>query len=191
MIYNDADIYKSILIDCDVFRHLHHLKLLETVVNSLPSNFIMLDIVEAELTRSPRFIPIVKDYVDKSVIVIQKISIKDTDIITEHFNLISNDVGPGESACMSVARFNDNVIGSSNLSDIFEYCNQHKISYLTTLDLLCIATLRNKITEEQFNSAVSNLIANNFKLPNTNLKSYISNNQNLQQLCLMLDNAQE
>jgi hypothetical protein len=47
--------------------------------------------------------------------------------------------GDGESACMAVARYNKNILGSSNLRDIKNYCTTHKIDYLTTMDFLCAA----------------------------------------------------
>lgn len=47
--------------------------------------------------------------------------------------------GKGESACMAFCRFTNNVIGSSNLRDIKEYCAAQQITYLTTLDFLYYA----------------------------------------------------
>ena len=47
--------------------------------------------------------------------------------------------GKGESACMAFCRFTHNVIGSSNLRDIKDYCAAQKITYLTTLDFLYYA----------------------------------------------------
>ena len=45
-------------------------------------------------------------------------------------------LGKGESACMVYCRDNQDVLGSSNLKDIREYCSQNQITYLTTLDFL-------------------------------------------------------
>lgn len=187
MIFRDEDILKDILIDCDVFRHLHFLGYFEVVNDSLPSKFIMLDIVEAELIRTVKFVPIVKHYVDKSIISLKNMSIRNKNIITEHFKFISNDVGPGESACMSVARFSDNVIGSSNLSDIYEYCGTHKISYLTTLDLLFISVLQKKLTETEFDIAIDNLRKNDYRIPNTTFKKFSLKNGTLKKQCEQLN----
>ena len=53
--------------------------------------------------------------------------------------------GKGESACMAFCRFTNNVIGSSNLRDIKEYCAAQQITYLTTLDFLYYAYIRGKM----------------------------------------------
>ncbi len=47
--------------------------------------------------------------------------------------------GDGESACLAVARYQKNIVASSNLKDIRSYCEQHRIDYLTTMDFLCEA----------------------------------------------------
>jgi len=188
MIFKDEDIFKDVLLDCDVFRHLHFLSYLSRVVNSLPGSFIMLDIVEAELTVSKKFIPIVKTYVDDSILIIKKLPFKNKDILTEHFNFLSNNVGAGESACMSVARFNDNVIGSSNLTDIFNYCSIHKIPFLTTLDLLFIAVCRKELSISEFDQAIVDLIANDYRIPMVNFKSFSEKNGALKKWCDQLSN---
>ena len=48
-------------------------------------------------------------------------------------------LGKGGSACMVYCRDNKDVLGSSNLKDIKEYCASNQITYLTTVDfsLLC------------------------------------------------------
>lgn len=46
------------------------------------------------------------------------------------------DLGKGESACLSYCKFTENVVVSSNLKDVLNYCNRHKLAHLTTLDLV-------------------------------------------------------
>jgi predicted nucleic acid-binding protein len=57
--------------------------------------------------------------------------------------------GKGESACLAYCRFNNDVIGSSNLRDILNYCKEYGIEYLTTLDFLAEAYHRNLLTEAE------------------------------------------
>ncbi len=47
--------------------------------------------------------------------------------------------GDGESACLAYARFSNNIIASSNLKDIDNYCKMHNVVYLATFDFLCQA----------------------------------------------------
>jgi hypothetical protein len=114
-------------------------------------------------------------------------SIKNKKIVAEHFNFLSNNVGPGESACMSVARFNDNVIGSSNLSDISKYCKDHKISYLTTLDFLFIGVIQNQISEKQFDEAIEKLRNNDYRVPKITFDDFSRANVTLRKQCDLLN----
>ena len=52
--------------------------------------------------------------------------------------------GKGESACMAYCKYTNNVVGSSNLKDIKDYCAQNNITYLTTCDFLYYAWRRQK-----------------------------------------------
>jgi hypothetical protein len=44
--------------------------------------------------------------------------------------------GDGESACIAYVRYSNDIIGSSNLSDVKNYCNLHSIDLLTTMDFV-------------------------------------------------------
>lgn len=48
-------------------------------------------------------------------------------------------LGDGERACMSMARFGQEVIASSNFRDVAPYCDENGIEYIGTLDVLTIA----------------------------------------------------
>ena len=50
---------------------------------------------------------------------------------------------------MIYCRDNQDVLGSSNLKDIKEYCSQNNITYLTTLDFLYYAYCRKKMTQRE------------------------------------------
>ena len=55
-------------------------------------------------------------------------------------------LGRGESACMVYCRYNHDVVGSSNVSDVTAYCTEHGITYLTTNDFLYYGISRGIIT---------------------------------------------
>ncbi len=82
-------------------------------------------------------------------------------------------LGKGESACMVYCRDNQDVLGSSNLKDIKEYCNQNQITYLTTLDFLYYAFVRKKMTKENVTAFIAEVISKGSKLPNVDIKKYI------------------
>lgn len=80
---------------------------------------------------------------------IHEIAIKsDIRIFTEYSRLIKQ-FGKGESACMAYCRFTRNTIGSSNLKDIRNYCEEHQITYLTTLDFIATAFQKKLLTEAE------------------------------------------
>lgn len=81
-------------------------------------------------------------------------------------------LGKGESACMVYCRDNQDVLGSSNLKDIKEYCNQNQITYLTTLDFLYYAFVRKKLTKEDVDAFISEVIAKGSKLPVVDIDRY-------------------
>ena len=81
-------------------------------------------------------------------------------------------LGKGESACMVYCRDNQDVLGSSNLKDIKEYCNQDQITYLTTLDFLYYAFVRKKMTKEDVDAFISEVIAKGSKLPVVDIDRY-------------------
>lgn len=69
----------------------------------------------------------------------------------EYFRLTSTapgspHLGKGESACMVYCRFHNDVVGSNNGIDIYNYCDQHGIIYLTTNDFFCYAIKRGLLT---------------------------------------------
>ena len=47
--------------------------------------------------------------------------------------------GEGERACMAIARFDKEVIASSNFRDVATYCQEHNIEYIGVMDILTIA----------------------------------------------------
>ena len=74
----------------------------------------------------------------------------------EYFRLTSRAVGlgRGESACMVYCLYHHDVVGSSNLKDIKEYCKRNGIAYLTTCDFLWYAWKRGMMTEDEIRAFV-------------------------------------
>jgi hypothetical protein len=74
-------------------------------------------------------------------------------------------LGAGESACLVYARFNKNVLASSNLKDIKQYCSFHNIEYVTTIDLLVIGYEKFILTEQECNDFIETVRGTGSKLP--------------------------
>jgi hypothetical protein len=80
---------------------------------------------------------------------IHEIVIKSDLRIFAEYNRLKKMFGKGESACMAYCRFTNNTIGSSNLKDIRLYCEEHEITYLTTLDFIAVAFHKKLLTEAE------------------------------------------
>ena len=74
-------------------------------------------------------------------------------------------IGEGEAQCLAFVRYNTHVLASSNLRDIRTYCEAHKLTYLTTLDLLSEAMRSKLMTEEECDKFIENVLKQNSKLP--------------------------
>ncbi|HBE42278.1 MAG TPA: hypothetical protein DDW27_13925 [Bacteroidales bacterium] len=67
---------------------------------------------------------------------------------------------------MAVAKFNKNIIASSNFRDIAPYCKANNILYLGTLDILNIALQKGVFDEARCNIFISTAIkVNNARFP--------------------------
>ena len=93
------------------------------------------------------------------------------DSMMEYAKLLRT-LGKGESACMVYCRDNHDVLGSSNLRDIKDYCAVNGITYLTTLDFLYYAYVRKKMTKEECDSFIDAVISKDSKLPRIDISQY-------------------
>lgn len=73
---------------------------------------------------------------------------------------------------MVYCRDNNDVLGSSNLRDIKQYCTENGITYLTTLDFLYYAYIRKKITKEECDAFIEEVISKDSKIPRIDISQY-------------------
>lgn len=90
----------------------------------------------------------------------------------KEFFLLQRTLGKGESACMIYCRDNRDVLGSSSLKDIKEYCSKNNITYLTTLDFLYYAYCRKKMTEQECKKFMQEVNNAGSKLPIIDITQY-------------------
>src|SRR5574344_332860 len=93
------------------------------------------------------------------------------EMLLEFANL-KNTFGDGESACMAYCKFNHDVVGSSNLKDIKEYCIDNNITYVTTLDFLYYAFKRDILTADECNKIIQTVRTHGSKLPDMTIEEY-------------------
>lgn len=93
----------------------------------------------------------------------------------KEYAMLRSRFGKGESACMAYCRYTNNVIGSSNLKDIKDYCNKQNIAYLTTTDFLYYAYINKKMTAEECSDFISTVNYKGSKLPVIDITRYTPN----------------
>lgn len=82
-------------------------------------------------------------------------------------------LGDGERACMSIARFGQEVVASSNFRDVAPYCEANGIEYVGTLDILVIAMQKGIYTAEDCNKFITDAQGlNEAKFPVNDINMY-------------------
>lgn len=166
-----SDNVKIVLLDADVISHFiacGELLYLHKILEPYPLK--ILDNVYKEISR----IHSRKSILDKVIHSANNISvipfpIKNIDIKKEYARIKKENplIGDGERACMAVARFNKNIIASSNFRDIAPYCTKFKIPYLGTLDILYIAWKKGVFSEKRCKKFILDAKnINNARFPN-------------------------
>lgn len=145
----------KIVLDTDVIIHFAKGEMLSMLPSIFPEyQFVVLDIVKSEIKR-----PLLTQ-LERQISVlgnITEVAFGDTpEERSEYFRLTSRAVGlgRGESACMVFCLYHHDVVGSSNLKDIKEYCKRNGIAYLTTCDFLWYAWKRGMMTEDEIRAFV-------------------------------------
>jgi hypothetical protein len=162
---------RKILLDADVIIHFQKAVELGRLPLIFPNQFVILDVVYKEVSRIPHLLTEIDN-----MIIMFKIPVldfpPDREILIEYSKL-KKLYGPGESACMAVARFQKQFIASSNLRDLKEYCSEHSIQFYTTMDLLEIALSKGVFNEDDCDNFIRTVKAKNSKLPVNTMKEFL------------------
>ena len=152
----------KIVLDADVIIHFSKGGLLSLLPKIFPEyDYIVLDKVYDELAT-------VKNQLDNQILYfknIRKVVFAPTSEMLREYANLKVSFGDGESACMTYCRFTSNIIGSSNLRDIKNYCTYHGITYLTTLDFLYYAWYRKHLTDQECIAFINEVISKGSRLP--------------------------
>lgn len=80
-------------------------------------------------------------------------------------------IGKGEASAISLAKFNDGILGSNNLKDILPYVKLFSLKHITTGDILVEALSKGLITERQGNTMWEDMIKR--KLPASTFSDFL------------------
>lgn len=96
-----------------------------------------------------------------------------TDIrVLMEYAKLKKQFGAGESACMAYCRYHKDVLGSSNLKDIKNYCKEHDIQYLTTMNFLNESYNKKLLSEADCDEFIYYVKSSGSKLPFGTIKEY-------------------
>ena len=160
---------KKIVLDADVLIHFAKAGYLNVLPSILPEyEHIVLSVVYDEVRSIQQQLDNQIEYLKN----LRKLQFEPTREMRREYAMLTSRFGRGESACMAYCKFTDDVIGSSNLKDIQDYCNSNDIKYLTTLDFLHYAYCRKILTKEQCNEFITAVREKGSKLPLVDIATY-------------------
>jgi len=161
----------KVILDSDVLIHFIKGECLNLLPKILPSySFVILDIVyDNELAKSHRVI------IQNTVTLLKAITIEHWEPTREErqeFLHLQKKFGLGESAAMAYCKYHNDVLASSNLRDIVDYCNENKITYFTTMDFLYQAMSCNLMSEQTCDEFIRKVVLSNSKLPVSKMSEF-------------------
>jgi predicted nucleic acid-binding protein len=95
----------------------------------------------------------------------------------------SPQLGAGERACLAIARYDKDVIASSNFRDVADYCKEFDIEHIGVMDILTIAVRRGIFSNDDCNMFIHDAITiNDGKFPVDKFENY-NPTRNLDEFC--------
>lgn len=164
---------KIILIDADVVSHFITGGAIIHLPRIFPHKIKVLDKVYSELSRFPKKKMEIDNLINFKLLEIMPFP-EENEVIKKEYLHIKKLMfkGDGESACLAVVRNTKDILASSNLKDIANYCKMHSIAYLTTMDFLCEAKKNGIMSELDCDSFIAKVKAFGSKLPVNKMAEY-------------------
>lgn len=161
----------QIVLDADVVIHFAKGGWLNKLPSIFPDyEYILLEAVHEE------FLSDIRTQVDNQIALLKNITLHPfapRGEMLREYAMLRSKFGKGESACMAYCLFTHNVIGSSNLRDIRAYCQEKKITYLTTLDFLWYAWHKHLMTNDEVKTFISEVRSKGSILPDVDIEEYV------------------
>lgn len=166
----------KIVLDADVIIHFIKADQFSLLLDIFPEfEYLILDVVYDEVTVNHQ----TRLQIDNTLKFLhnrlKSVSFSPKGELKYEYAKLRSSFGKGESACMVYCKENNDVLGSSNLKDIKDYCIENNITYLTTLDFLYYAFIRKKMNKPEIEFFIETVIAKGSKLPQTDIETYIPN----------------
>lgn len=157
---------KIILIDADVISHFITGGQILMLAKIFPYPIKVLDKVYAEISRMPGRKTEVDNLINFNLLELIPFPENDSQVKKEYLHIKKFMFkGDGEAACLAVVRYSQNILASSNLKDIANYCKMHQITYLSTMDFLCKAVEEKLLSESDCNEFIQKVLKAGSRLP--------------------------
>ena len=183
---------KIILLDSDVISHFMSTARIDLLPQILSPHHLF---IVADVYRESIHHPLFEDRKQEldnwiSKYKIQKIDFPwNNDNIKLEFYRIKKEspqLGAGERACLAIARYEKDVIASSNFRDVADYCEEYSIEHIGVMDILTIAVRRNIFTIADCNKFIHDaIVINDAKFPVAKYEDYTPS-RNLDEFCAPL-----
>ena len=160
----------QIVLDADVVIHFAKGNRLSQLPSIFPDyEYVLLEKVYEELLD-------IRTQVDNQIYFMKNITLlpfNPRGEMLREYAMLKSRFGKGESACMAYCLFTNNVIGSSNLRDIRAYCEEKKITYLTTMDFLWYAWRKHLMTANEVKTFINEVKSKGSILPEGDIERYV------------------
>ncbi len=156
----------KIVLDTDVISSFAWVDRFDIVIKLYSPDIIILDVVKEELIKVRHLFDIVNKYIESEDIQFIKIDPYSEEGI-EYARLLKDlwSIGKGEAACMAYCRYHNCILGSSNFSDILDYCEKFNIRINTTVEIM-IEAYKNELIDFRIGSRIwKKMIEKRRKLP--------------------------
>jgi len=161
---------KKILLDADVIIHFIKGERIGILNKIFPNKLYILDVVFSEVFQGAQR-PMVENLIRMRII--EELSFDNDLVVLKEYARLKKIYDNGESACMAYCKCHNDVLASSNLSDVKLYCEENNIQYLTTMDFIHQAYIDELMDEAECDYFIYNVKSKGSKLPVNSIKEYI------------------
>lgn len=167
-----GNIEKKLLLDADVIIHFCKAGSFLLLATLYKNRLFVLDRVATELRKHPVFHTELDRMIRAKLLMEIELPNR-PEIILEFAKLTSKRSGAGESACMAYCRFHKDILASSNLRDIEDYCIIHNIEFKSTLDLVYELHQSNMLTRSECDQFIQDVLKKGSRLRYKNFQDYL------------------
>jgi len=169
----------ELVIDTDFVSNFGWVDRIDIIIDQYTPNIILTDVVENEL-KNPKITHIydrLKIFIDNGDIKQYSI-IASSEIGREFISLCwESGLGEGESACLAYCKIKGGILGSNNLSDIFDYCRDNGLKVVTTADVLKKSFEKGYITLEEGEEILAKMLKKERKIGYNTFEELIKNHK--------------